>query len=242
MKYKGNLTFQPIILSTAFYAYLIYMVASTPKKERKPGTWGFIIYIGIILLVLVICAMLHSVILLSRYLLILNSAFMFSIAYFMAKDTNKVRMITICLIILTLSAFSNCKTIRENYAENNRDFKTYLDENIEDGDIIIYSGAINGAVITTEVSQNHDNTSYFYNKEHWGVHDAYKAFAPYMVIEEDLSKILDNYTGRIWIVENENTHQLCDEIAEEYDVKKLEEKQFINKYKDYRYTFELIEK
>ena len=38
-------------------------------------------------------------------------------------------MIAICLIILTLSAFSNCKTIRENYAENNRDFKTYLDEN-----------------------------------------------------------------------------------------------------------------
>ena len=56
------------------------------------------------------------------------------------------------------------------------------------------------------------------------------------------TKILDNYTGRIWIVENENTHQLCDEIAEKYDVKKLEEKQFINKYKDYRYTFELIEK
>lgn len=80
------------------------------------------------------------------------------------------------------------------------------------------------------------------NKEHWGVHDAYKAFAPYMVIEEDLSKILDDYTGRIWIVENENTHQLCDEIAEKYDVKKLDEKQFIDEYKDYRYTFELIEK
>ena len=242
VQYKGNLTFQPIILSTAFYAYLIYMVASTPKEERKPGTLGFIIYIGIILLVLVICGLLHSVILLSRYLLILNGAFMFSIAYFMARDTNKVRMISICLVILTLSAISNCRTIRENYAINNRDFKTYLNENIEDGDIIIYSGAINGAVITTEVSQNHDNTSYFYNKEHWGVHDAYKAFAPYMVIEEDLSKILDDYTGRIWIVENENTHQLYDEIAEKYDVKKLDEKQFIDEYKDYRYTFELIEK
>ena len=167
---------------------------------------------------------------------------MFSIAYFIARDTNKVRMISICLVILTLSAISNCRTIRENYAINNRDFKTYLNENIEDGDIIIYSGAINGAVITTEVSQNHDNTSYFYNKEHLGVHDAYKAFAPYMVIEEDLSKILDDYTGRIWIVENENTHQLYDEIAEKYDVKKLDEKQFIDEYKDYRYTFELIEK
>ncbi|MFR7666641.1 MAG: hypothetical protein ACLU2J_05080 [Clostridia bacterium] len=169
------------------YAYLIYMVASTPKEERKPGTLGFIIYIGIILLVLVICGLLHSVILLSRYLLILNGAFMFSIAYFMARDTNKVRMISICLVILTLSAISNCRTIRENYAINNRDFKTYLNENIEDGDIIIYSGAINGAVITTEVSQNHDNTSYFYNKEHWGM--MHEAFAPYMVIE----KVIKNF-------------------------------------------------
>ena len=32
------------------------------------------------------------------------------------------------------------------------------------------------------------------------------------------------------------------EIAEKYDVKKLDEKQFIDEYKDYRYTFELIEK
>lgn len=48
VQYKGNLAFQPIILSTAFYAYLIYMVNKTPKEERKPGTWGFIIYIGII--------------------------------------------------------------------------------------------------------------------------------------------------------------------------------------------------
>ena len=63
-----------------------------------------------------------------------------------------------------------------------------------------------------------------------------------MVIEEDLSKILDDYTGRIWIVENENTQQLYDEISEKYDVKKLDEKQFIDEYKDYRYTFELIEK
>ena len=242
VQYRGNLAFQPIILSTTFYAYLIYMVASTPKEERKPGTWGFIIYIGIILLVLVICAVLHSVILLSRYMLILNGVFMFSIAYFMAKDTNKIRITSICLIILTLSAISNYKTIRENYDVNNRDFITYLNDDIQDGDIILYSGAINGAVITTEVSHNHDNVSYFYNKEHWGVHDAYKAFAPYMIIEEDLSKILDNYTGRVWLVENENTHSLYDEIAENYSVNKIDEKQFIDKYKDYRYTFELIEK
>ena len=63
-----------------------------------------------------------------------------------------------------------------------------------------------------------------------------------MVIEEDLGKILDNYTGRIWLVENENTHTLYDEISGKYTVKKIEDKQFVNKYKDYKYTIELVEK
>ena len=242
VQYKGNLAFQPIILSTAFYAYLIYMVNKTPKEERKPGTWGFIIYIGIIFLVLVICGLLHSVILLSRYLLILNGAFMFSVAFFMAKDTNKWRIISICVIIITLSTISNNKTIKENYSSGNREFIEYIDANIQKGDIILYSGAINGAVITTEVSHSYDNVSYFYNKEHWGVHEAYKAFAPYMVIEEDLSKILNDYRGRIWIVENENTHSLYEEVAEKYTVNKIDEKQFTDMYKDYKYTFELVEK
>ena len=63
-----------------------------------------------------------------------------------------------------------------------------------------------------------------------------------MVIEEDLSKILNDYTGRIWIVENENTHSLYEEVAEKYTVNKIDEKQFTDMYKDYKYTFELVEK
>ncbi len=63
------------------------MICKTPKDQRKPGTWGFVIYIGIIVLVALLCVALHSVILLSRYFLIINGALIFSIAYFMAKDT-----------------------------------------------------------------------------------------------------------------------------------------------------------
>ena len=63
-----------------------------------------------------------------------------------------------------------------------------------------------------------------------------------MVIEEDLSKILNDYRGRIWIVENENTHSLYEEVAEKYTVNKIDEKQFTDMYKDYKYTFELVEK
>ena len=40
----------------------------------------------------------------------------------------------------------------------------------------------------------------------------------------------------------EKVYKQIGQIAEKYDVKKLDEKQFIDEYKDYRYTFELIEK
>ncbi len=242
MQYKGNLKTAPIVLTTAFYAYIIYMISITDKKERKPATWALALYIAIILIALLVSLCLKSVILLYRYLLIVTGIFIFGLAFFISKDTKKWRIISICTIILIISCYSNILSIRESYDYNNRDFISYLNSEIKEDDIIIYSNAISGAVITTEVSDTHDNTSYFYNKERWGVHEAYKSFAPYMVIKEDLGEILDNYNGRIWIVEGGTSHELLDEISEKYQVTKLDERQFEDKYKGYQYTFELIEK
>ena len=242
IQYAGNLSFQPIILSTAFYAYIVYLIFKTNKDERKPADWCFIIYISVIIIALIISACLHSVILLNRYLLVVTGLLIFGISFFMAKDIKKWRVITVCVTILILSTASNIITIKENYNKTNRNFMSYLDENIEADDIIVYSNAINGEVITTEVSQNHENISYFYNKEKWGVQEAYKAFGPYMEIKDTLPEILDNYTGRIWLVESGNTHELLDEISDKYQITKIEDKQFKNKYKNYEYTIELIEK
>ena len=160
----------------------------------------------------------------------------------MAKETKICRTMTICAIILIMSIYSNVISIKEAYNNENREFVTYIDSQIQDGDIIIYSNAINGAVVTTEISQKHDNISYFYDKENWNVEEAYKAFAPYMEIKDTLNEILDNYSGRVWIIEAGNTHDLLNEIAEKYNINKIEDRQFTNKYKNYQYTIELIEK
>lgn len=240
MQSRGNLSFQPIILSTAFYAYIVYLVCKTPKEERKPATICFGIYIGIILMALFVSVVLQKVILLYRYLIIVNGIFTFAIAFFMAKDTKKWRVAIICILILILSIYSNIIAIRENYNENNREFMEYIDKNMQEGDIIVYSNAISGEVITTEVAKEHDNMSYFYNKENWGVQEAYKAFGPNMEIKNTLEEILDNSHGRAWIIEGGNSHELFEEISEKYEVTKLDERQFENKYKGYQYTFELI--
>ena len=215
---------------------------STKKEERKPANWCFAIYISIILIALAISLCMQSVILLYRYLLIVTGLLIFAISYFMAKDPKKWRVITVCVIILIISGISNIISINENYNETNRDFIAYMDEQIEEGDIIVYSNAINGEVITTEITQNHTNMSYFYNKDHWGVEEAYKAFGPYMEIKDTLEEILDNYSGRVWIIESGNTNDLLNEIKVKYDITELDSKQFTNEYKDYEYTIELIQK
>ena len=242
MQYKGNLPFQPIILTTIFYSYITYLVVKTNKEDRKPATWCFMIYIAIILIALFVSLCMQSVILLYRYLLIITGIFIFALAFFMAKETKIWRTMTICAIILIMSIYSNVISIKETYNNENREFVTYIDSQIQDGDIIIYSNAINGAVVTTEISQKHDNISYFYDKENWNVEEAYKAFAPYMEIKDTLNEILDNYSGRVWIIEAGNTHDLLNEIAEKYNINKIEDRQFTNKYKNYQYTIELIEK
>lgn len=242
MQYKGNLPFQPIILTTIFYSYITYLVVKTNKGDRKPATWCFMIYIAIILIALFVSLCMQSVILLYRYLLIITGIFIFALAFFIAKETKIWRTMTICAIILIMSIYSNVISIKEAYNNENREFVTYIDSQIQDGDIIIYSNAINGAVVTTEISQKHDNISYFYDKENWNVEEAYKAFAPYMEIKDTLNEILDNYSGRVWIIEAGNTHDLLNEIAEKYNINKIEDRQFTNKYKNYQYTIELIEK
>ena len=242
MQFKGNLDFFPVILTTAFYAYIIYLISQTKKEERKPASWCFAIYISIILIALAISLCMQSVILLYRYLLIVTGLLIFAISYFMAKDQKKWRVITVCVIILIFSGISNIISINENYNETNRDFIAYMDEKIEEGDIIVYSNAINGEVITTEITQKHTNMSYFYNKDHWGVEEAYKAFGPYMEIKDTLEEILNNYSGRVWIIESGNTYDLLNEIKTKYDITEIDSKQFTNKYKDYSYTIELIQK
>lgn len=242
VQYKGNLSFSPIILCTLFYAYLVFLVSTIKKEERKPGILGFVIYILMIVLPLLFSLCMTSVILLNRYLLVATGLLIFVIAFFMAKDTKTWRVLTICTIIMVMAIFSNISIIKENYAASNSDWLSYMKNQIQDDDIIVYCNAINGAVVTTNLSNYFDNQCYFYDKEHWNVEEAYKSYSPYMKIEDTLEEILDNYHGRIWLIESENTHSLQDEIEEKYEITKLDSKQFRAPYRNYTYTIELIEK
>ena len=244
MQYKGNLEMIPaVIITLAFYIYIIYryIVLKKNKEDLKACSWCFIIYLAIIIIALLISLCMHSVILLYRYLLIITGLLIFAISDIMAKNKKIYLSIIICICVLLISVYSMCLNIKEVYNKNNNDCIDYIKENIETTDIIVYSNAINGAVISTKLSSD-NNISYFYNKDNWGIYEAYKAYLPYMEVKDTLEEILDSYEGRIWLIERENTSDLYNEISSKYDVEKLENKSFKSEYKNYSYTVELIKK
>ncbi|MBR1376423.1 MAG: glycosyltransferase family 39 protein [Bacilli bacterium] len=239
VQYLGKLSMNlMVVLTIIFYIYLGYLIAKN-KKDMKIPLMAIVIYLSIIVSALLVSLIMWSAILYYRYMLIITGLLIFALSFILSKG-NKYVVACILLCIFLLSSYSMKINIEEAYDEFNDDHINYVLENIKDNDIIIYSD-MSATALTTRLYQNRDIVSYFYNKDNWGIHEAYKAFEPYMYVADDLESILDNYHGRIWIVES-NTNELQDKLIEEYGVKPIEYKEFYQKYKSLPYTIELVEK
>lgn len=241
IQYRGNIPILTSVFLTAiFYLYLIYLFVMLirKKEEIKVPAYAFLVYLTIIVFAVVISKIMRVEILLDRYLIIVTGLLLFTTSYIMGKQKNIYITVIICMCIFSISCYSMLQNINKVYDENNTNCVEYMKENIQSNDIVLYSDAINGAVVSTQFS---NNKAYFYNKENWGIHEAYKAFSN-MKIEENLNNILDKYSGRIWLIEGKDNHELYDEISLTYEVEKVQEKNFEQKYKDLSITIELINK
>ena len=244
MQFVGTLSSTiGLIFAIAVFLYLIYIYIFKIRKQKekiemKPAVIPFLIYIGIILIALGISLCMQSVILLYRYLLILTGLFIFGIAYIVSKDNNKYRVSIFCLVVLIVSLFSNIGLINENYDTRNEVFLSYLHQNIKEDDIILYSDAISGAVVTTYLG----NQSYFYDKNHWNVEEAYKAYAPQMEIVYSIDDLIKNHKGRIVLVEGGDSSELLSEVEKMNDnCETISREVFETGYKENTYTIEIIE-
>ena len=136
-----------------------------------------------------------------------------------------------------MSVYNEYHLVRENYASSNLEAINYMKENIQDGDIIIYN-RINMAILNTYFP---DNTQYFLNFGHWGIHEAYKAYAPSMKIVEDWN-FLNDFYGRIWIMDSEDSTYVYDNIDKNIVETVGECKHFEAAYHGYKYDITLVEK
>ena len=246
IQYMGNLSnIFGFCFAICLYIYLGFVIYRC-KKERisiKNARNSLILYVLIVFIAFLIS--LKSPILYPRYLMTITGLLIFFIADIMAKEKSKYITIEICIIIFVTSLISNINIINTNYDNTNMKQIEYLEENIKDDDIIVYSNIGNGSVFAVYFK---DNKQYFYNGDHWNVEEAYKAYGPQMETVEDLD-FLKDYKGRIWIIDSTDSSFYNDKFKTD-DYKVIDSKviktkypsSFDTNYSGYEYNLILIEK
>lgn len=246
IQYMGSLSnIFGFCFAICLYIYLGFVIYRC-KKERisvKNARNSLLLYVLIVFIAFLIS--LKSPILYPRYLMTITGLLIFFIADIMAKEKSKYITIEICIIIFVTSLISNINIINNNYDNTNMKQIEYLEENIKDDDIIVYSDIGNGSVFAVYFK---DNKQYFYNGNHWNVEEAYKAYGPQMETVEALD-FLKDYKGRIWIIDSIDSSFYNDKFKTD-DYKVIDSKviktkypsSFDTNYSGYEYNLILIEK
>ncbi len=231
-------TIVALVAAISMYIYIGYRIYGAKKEKENilPGILALGIYCTVIVCMLIISFVMP--ILFARYLLVMTGLYVFGLAFFMAKEKRKWITVSICIIILILGIISNVTNITINYDASNMKQIEYLQERIQEDDILVYSNIGNGGVIAAFFP---NNKQYFYNGAYWDVEEAYKAYGPAMETIYDYQDILENYTGRIWLIDSENMG-LYDEFPKDNTITLEGPIRFDTKYQNYIYSFVLLEK
>ena len=249
-QFTGNLVEQkyvPDVVSEIYGVFVctlvIYLFIKNRAKEgeNKGKNLAPKIAIGIYLLVIIAVCIASLVvgrsILYARYLLCITGLFIFFISFILGKYGNKVIISVICGITVIISSYINYNLIQINHDESNMPPIEYLEENIQEGDIIVYGNEGQAFVVSAHFP---DVQQYFWDQAYWNVDEAYKAYGPNMQIIHDLD-VLEDYHGRIWVI-NATNYAIADSIEEKFGANVVEKREYITEYEDYKYTIALVEK
>ena len=227
------------VLALELFAYLGYKAykLSKEKEDLKPFKLAVGLYFAVIVAAIVITVILKSSVLYYRYLFVITGLYIFAISFILGKEKNKVAVVSILSVIAILGIYNNYTLIRDNYSSTNAGPINYMEENIKDTDTVVYTDCGVGSV-----AANHclESQVYFYNKDNWGVQEAYKAFGPNYetVITDDFIK---NCGDRVWVIDNAYGSAAKD-VFGDTDYKVVSEEKFYTSFHNYNWTITLLEK
>ena len=216
---------------------VMYRKGRNKEVNFKPAIFSIIIYFSVIIAALLITAILGSSILYYRYLFVITGLYIFVVSYILDKTDNKYLITAICIVVLGLGINNNIIQIKDNYAVENNIPITYLKENVQEGDIFVYNEVGSGFVCASIFTEN---KQYFYNKENWGVEEAYKAWAPQMETSVT-TDFLKNCKGRIWVIGAWN-NSCYEELFNNEEYKLIFNEKYETRYQNYPYNLTLVEK
>lgn len=235
--YTGLLV--PTVLALELYAYIIYKTYKYAKAKEDLNSFkcSVIVYFAVILAAIIITALMKTSILYYRYLFVITGLYIFAVSFILGKEENKIEIVAILSVIAILGVYNNIVMMKDNYDYSNQEPIKYLNENVKEGDTIVYADFGGGSVVAVQFA---DNQVYFYNADNWGVEEAYKAFGPNYEVKVT-KDFIDNCSNRVWFVDN-IYNSVADEVFEGKGYNKVSEKEFSTKYHDYSYKIVLLEK
>ena len=235
--YTGLLV--PTVFALELYAYIIYKTYKYAKAKENLNAfkWSVIVYFSVIVAAIIITALMKTSILYYRYLFVITGLYIFAVSFILGKEQNKIEIISVLAVIAILGIYNNIVMMKDNYDYSNQEPIKYLNENVKEGDTIVYADFGGGSVAAVQFA---DNQVYFYNADNWGVEEAYKAFGPNYEVEVT-KDFIKNCSNRVWFVDNVY-NSVTDEVFEETGYNKISEKNFFTKYHDYSYKIILLEK
>lgn len=229
----------PTVLALELYGYIIYKIYRNIKEKQdiKPCLWASGIYLAVIGAAIVITKILGSQILYYRYLFVITGLYIFAVSFILGKEKNNVSVVTILVVIAMLGIYNNVEMIKDNYSTRNTEPISYMEENIKEGDTIVFADTGVGSITAIYFEENQ---VYFYNADNWGVEEAYKAFGPNyeVVITKDF---IQNCSNRVWVVDHA-WGDAAEKVFEDTEYEKVSEEKFFTDYHDYHYKITLIEK
>lgn len=249
--FTGNLTgkeweivtfiFAIIVMIFAIYKIIKYFkkCKECKNKDEKMSVaiCGLIIYVSVIAIALL--ASLITPIFTTRYTIPMLGVLAIFIAYIISSDKCRIERTIGATAIVILCIANFVSVYNENYSKNNIILEEYIEGNIEEGDIFVYNEPSIGAIFTIKYPEY---LQYYYNQYNWSVETAYKAYSPQMIITRELNEVLDGYSGRIWIIDN-NSKEFTNELLNTYKTTKIEEtKEFNTSYKNISIAITLVEK
>ena len=229
----------PTVFALELYGYMIYRAYRfiKEKQDMKPFLWSVGIYLAVIVAALIITKALNSEILYYRYLFVITGLYIFAVSFLLGKEKNNVSVVVILAVIAGLGIYNNVLMIKDNYSSSNTEVISYMEENIQEGDTIIFTEIGVGSIPAIHFEENQ---VYFYNEENWGVEEAYRAFEPnYSTVIT--KEFLEDCSNRIWVIDG-TWGNAVQKVFEGTDYQKVSEQEFYTEYHDYSYRITLIEK
>lgn len=237
----GDLHYVPSYISwpftIIFVAYIIYMFKKNWNKEKtKPAKLALWLYIAVVIFVGII-SIIKVPILFARYFFTMLGLVILMISILMSQDKSNKRVIAICTLTVIISLVVNISLINDNYDKSNTKPMEFLESDIQEGDVFVTDNVGSGFVLFTEKQISYDKV-YFWDRAHWNVEEAYKAYGKTIWDINDLK----DYKGRIWVIGSGN-FGLAEAVDKELEgTTVVKQEYFKTKYKSYEFAMTLVQK